>query len=207
MNQRSPNSPPCGQRSTEWNEEQEELARWRAYKLHKELFNKRRRYKDVHGTSFFRCCVTTGAKTHRKRRDDAYKRQDVHGRQRSLDKKDGIIFFDGCRKKTIRKSSEILDIQTASGVVVSNTEAKVYIKETWRLFLGTFGGRISFSAFVGYTMQRAIFLFRGRQERLSGKLFHPLDLLQPKKPLLKKRSGGQNAGLSRTFHGRIERRR
>ena len=32
-------------------------------------------------------------------------------------------------KKTIRQSSTILDIQTANGIVVSDTQAKVYIKE------------------------------------------------------------------------------
>ena len=36
---------------------------------------------------------------------------------------------ESTEKKTIRPSSEILDIQTASGIVVSDTQAKVYIKE------------------------------------------------------------------------------
>ena len=32
-------------------------------------------------------------------------------------------------KKTVRQSSNILDIQTANGIVVLDTQAKVYIKE------------------------------------------------------------------------------
>ena len=38
INGRSPNAPPYDRRSTEWNEEQEEFARHRAYTRHKDLF-------------------------------------------------------------------------------------------------------------------------------------------------------------------------
>ena len=38
-NARNPNSAPCGQRCTEWTEERRKHARYKAYKLHRELFN------------------------------------------------------------------------------------------------------------------------------------------------------------------------
>ena len=40
-----PNAPPYDQRSTKWNEQQEEFARRKAYTLHKELFKKKRTLK------------------------------------------------------------------------------------------------------------------------------------------------------------------
>ena len=49
-NGRCPNAPPCGQMSTEWNEEQEEFARHRAHKLHKKLFKTKGHNKDVQKT-------------------------------------------------------------------------------------------------------------------------------------------------------------
>ena len=51
-NGRSPNAP-YDQTCTEWNEEQEELARHRAYKLHKELNKTKGHCKDVHKKKFF----------------------------------------------------------------------------------------------------------------------------------------------------------
>ena len=44
------------------NEEQEECARHKAYKLHKELFKMKGPYKDVHKTNFCRNYVLTKAK-------------------------------------------------------------------------------------------------------------------------------------------------
>ena len=41
----------------------------------------------------------------------------------------GLSSLNHNEKKTIRRSRTILDIQTASGVVVSDAQAKVYIKE------------------------------------------------------------------------------
>ena len=49
-------------RCTGWNEEQEEFATHRAYKLHKELFKTNEHCKDVHKTNFFRTSITTKAK-------------------------------------------------------------------------------------------------------------------------------------------------
>ena len=48
-----PSAPPHDQRSTEWNEEQEESARHQACKFHKELFKIKGRYQDVHKTNFY----------------------------------------------------------------------------------------------------------------------------------------------------------
>ena len=41
----------------------------------------------------------------------------------------GLSSVNHTEKKTIRRPSSILDIQTANGIVVSDTQAKVYIKE------------------------------------------------------------------------------
>ena len=57
------------------------------------------------------------------------------------------------KEKTIRQSSTILVIETANRIVVSDTQAKVYIKEPWRLSMDTFGERFSVSAIIGKTMQ------------------------------------------------------
>ena len=48
-------------------------------------------------------------------------------------------------KKTIRQSSKILDIQSANGIVVSDTQAIV-------LSVGTLCERFTVSAYVGRTM-------------------------------------------------------
>ena len=61
---------------------------------------------------------------------DTLKRKDVHSRQWRFVTHDQIIFLEKFQgKKTIRQSSTNLDILIASGVVVSDTQAKVYIKE------------------------------------------------------------------------------
>ena len=70
MNGRYPNAPPYDQRSTEWNEEQNEFARHRAYKLHAELFKTKGHCKDVHKTNFFRSYVLTKAGVYRDRVGD-----------------------------------------------------------------------------------------------------------------------------------------
>ena len=62
-NWRSPNAPPYDQRSAGWNEEQEEFARHKAYKLHKEQFRIKGHYSAVHKTDFFRRYVSTRAKS------------------------------------------------------------------------------------------------------------------------------------------------
>ena len=62
-NGRSPNAPPYDQRSTEWNEEQEEFARHEPYNFHKELSKMKGHYRNVHRTNFFRSFVSTKAKT------------------------------------------------------------------------------------------------------------------------------------------------
>ena len=60
------------------------------------------------------------------------------------------LFSLNMRKKTFRQSSTILDIQTANGILVSNTQAKVCIKDKSR---------------EDHAMNWVI-LFRGCQEKL-----------------------------------------
>ena len=60
------------------------------------------------------------------------------------------------KKKTVRQSSTNLDIQTANGIVVSDTQAKVYIQE--------FGAH-PWVQLVDYAINFVI-LTRGRQEKL-----------------------------------------
>ena len=55
-------APPCDQRPAEWNEEQEEFAIHKAYKLHNELFKIKGHNKYFHKTNFFRSYVPTKAK-------------------------------------------------------------------------------------------------------------------------------------------------
>ena len=56
-------------------------------------------------------------------------------------------------KKTIRSSSKDLHIQTATGTVVSITQANVNVRELGVL-MGIVGGELSVSAIVGETMWR-----------------------------------------------------
>ena len=86
-------------------------------------------YKDVHKTNIFRSFVHTEAKstatglaTHSKER--VY----IVDSGSSLHMM-GLSYLNHKEKKSIRQSSNILDIQTASGIVVSDTQPKVYIKE------------------------------------------------------------------------------
>ena len=65
----------------------------------------------------------------------------------------GLSSLNHIEKKTTRQSSKILDMQTASGIVVSDTQAKVYIKKLWRLSTDTLGEIFSVIAIVGKIMQ------------------------------------------------------
>ena len=128
-NDRSPNAPPYDQRSTEWNEKQEKFARHKAYNLHKELFKKKGSYYDVHRTNFFRSYVPTKAKntatsltTHSK---EMIHRVDCDASWHMM----GLSFLNNKGKKTVRRSRKVLDMYTASDIVVSDTQAKNYIKE------------------------------------------------------------------------------
>ena len=61
------------------------------------------------------------------RLDDTYQRTGVHNWPWCVITYDGIT--NNKDKKTVRRSSKILDVETANCVVVSDTQAKVYIKE------------------------------------------------------------------------------
>ena len=97
--------------------------------FHKELFKIKGHYSDVHKTNFFRSYVPTQMK-------NTATGLAIHSNERvytvdsgaSLHTK-GLSSLNEKGKKTIRQSSKILNIQTACGVVVSDTQAKVFIKE------------------------------------------------------------------------------
>ena len=55
----------------------------------------------------------------------------------------GSLSLNNKEKNTLRQSSKILDIQTASGIVVLDTQVKVYMKELGAHLRGTFGGRFT----------------------------------------------------------------
>ena len=72
----------------------------------------------------------------------------------------GLCSLDHGEKKTIRQSSKIMDNQRANGIVVSDTQAKVHIKELGTYLRCTFGERFSVSAIVLKSMQWPwLFLF------------------------------------------------
>ena len=126
---RSPTALPYAQRSTEWNEEDEEFARHGAYKQHKELFKTKRNFSDVDNTIFFRSHVPTQAKnTATGLAIQTTERVYIVDSGASLHMM-GLLSLSKKEKKTVRQSSTILDIQTANGIVVSDTQAKVYIQE------------------------------------------------------------------------------
>ena len=94
----------------------------KAYQHHKELF---RHCNDVHKTNFFRRYVpakANGLTIQTKAR--VYKID----RGASLHMM-ALPSSNNKDKKTVRRSSKILVIQTANSIVVSDTQATVYIKE------------------------------------------------------------------------------
>ena len=101
------------------------LARHRAYKLHKELFKTKAQNKDVHRPNFGNY-VLAKAKNANKSLGDTFQRTNVHRRQWRI-VTDGRNIFTESDYSSIE---QILDVQTANGTVVSDTQAKVYIKES-----------------------------------------------------------------------------
>ena len=161
---RSPNAPPCGQRCTEWNEEQEEFARHGAYILHKELF-KTNHFKDVNKNELLLKLRPCKGAEYRERLGDTVQRKDVRSRQWRFVEYDGIVFSDH-KEKTIRQSSTVLVIQTANRIVVSDTQAKVHIKELGAyLWIHLVKDSPSVYHWEDYAMNLVI-LIRGRQEKL-----------------------------------------
>ena len=79
-NGRSPNAPPYDQRSKEWNEEQDEFAKHKTCKLHKELLKITGHCSDVYKTCFHRLRPYKGEE-YRDRLGHTFQRKDVHSRQ------------------------------------------------------------------------------------------------------------------------------
>ena len=86
-------------------------------------------HSDVHNNKLLQKLRPYKGEEYRDRLSDTFRRKSVQSRQWRFVTYDGAVFFESQRKKTIRQSRTILDIQTASGVVVSDAQAKVYIKE------------------------------------------------------------------------------
>ena len=98
-------------------------------------------YRDVRSSNFFRSYVSTEAKNtanglvrHSKERMSIVDSGDLSHMVE-------LSSLNNNEKETIRRSSKFLDIQTANGIVVSDTQAKV------------FGRRFTISAIVGKIMQ------------------------------------------------------
>ena len=71
----------------------------------------------------------------------------------------GLSSLNSTEKKTIRRSNKILDVQTSKGIVVSDTQAKIYILEL-ALICVHFWWKINHQCCRGKTMQWAwLFLF------------------------------------------------
>ena len=141
-------------------EKQDEFARHKAYKLHKELFTIKGHYADVNKTSFFRNYVLTKAKDTATGLAIPSKGRVYMVDSGALLHMMGLSSLNHKEKKTIRQSNTTRDIQTANGIVVSDTEAKVYIKELGAYPGATFGERFFGIAIVGKPLRWAwLFLF------------------------------------------------
>ena len=113
--------------TTEWNEEQEEFARHKRYTLHTGHIKMKGRCGDVHCTNFFRSYVPTEA---------VVNNLAIHTKGRMYNVDSGASLhmmgsssWTDTERKTIRQASAILDIQTANGIAVSGSHAKLHIKE------------------------------------------------------------------------------
>ena len=135
---------PYDQRSSEWNEEQEEFPRHKAYKLYEELFKIKGHYSDVHKTNWLKSLRPYKCKEYHDRLGDTFQRKVVHCRQWCFVPYDGITFFEQKEKKSIRQSSKSMMFRHGS---------KGLHQGTWRFSLGTFGGRFTVSAIVRKAMQ------------------------------------------------------
>ena len=120
---RFPNAPPYDQRFTEWNEEQEEFARHKACKIHKELFKIKGYSNEVHTTNFFRSYVPAEAKNTATGLATQCKESVCAVDSGASSHLMGLSSLNHKGKKPIRQSSEILNIQTAICIVVSDTPA------------------------------------------------------------------------------------
>ena len=210
--------------STEWNEVQEEFARHKSYKLHKELFNMKGQYSDVHRTNFSRSYVPSTAKKTRQAwryiRKKRCAKSTVALRYIWWDyllcTKKRRILFDSQAKFWIFRPPMALWSQTRKGLH----------QVAWRSSMSTSGGWFT----VGKTMQWArLFFFvavrrnsqtvkRYESNRMQhGELRHRGSSYQAesctihwilasrRKPQGRKRNGGHHVGSVRAFHGWIQR--
>ena len=109
------------------NEKQEEFAR------HTRTSQRALQERTLQGSpqkqNFFRNDVLHKGEEYRDRLRDTRQRKSVHSRQWRCVTYDGLSSLNHQEKKTTRQSNNILEIQTARGIVVSDTQAKVCIKE------------------------------------------------------------------------------
>ena len=105
-----------------------EFARHKAYKLHEELSKIKGHYSDVHKANFFRSYVLAKAKNTATGLATQSKERMYFVDSGASSLLVGLSSLNHKVKKTIRQSSEGLDIQAASGIVVSDTQTKVYIE-------------------------------------------------------------------------------
>ena len=213
------------------NEEQEEFARHKAYKRHKEVYRIQGHHTDVHSANIFRKFVSTQVKTTAKcltiRVEERMYIVDSGASSHLV----GFLSVKTKEKKTSRWSSKNLDIQSANGIVVPDTQAKVYINELRAFLWFTCGGRFTVSAILEKTMQWARLLSvavqanshmikMGESDRMQHRKLSPRSssyqtksctiyriLVGQRKLWARRRSGGHHVGSVKAFHGRIESRR
>ena len=78
----------------------------------------------------------------------------------------GLLSLNTKEKKTVRQSRKILHIETANGIAVSDTQAKVYIKELGAsIWVQVVEDSPSVYRWEDFAMNLVI-LVRGRQEKL-----------------------------------------
>ena len=109
------------------NEKQEEFAR------HTQTSQRALQERTLQGSPqkqyFFRNDVLHRGEEYRDRLGDTCQRKGVRSREWRSVTCDGLSSLNHQEKKTTRQSNNILDVQTARSIVVSDTQAKVCIKE------------------------------------------------------------------------------
>ena len=146
--------PPYDQRSAEWNEEQEEFSRQKAYKLHKGGLQHRRTLQRCPQHKLLQKLRPCTGEEYRDRLGDTFQRKSVHGSQWRFVAYDGIIFAELQSEEdysTVDHNSAYSDRLCQCGL----REHKQM--STWRSFgaylCATFGGTFTVGAIVGKTMR------------------------------------------------------
>ena len=120
----SPNAPTYDRRSTEWNEEQEEFARQKAYKLHKEVFKMKGHLQWCPQNKLLQKLPLCKGEEYRDRLGDTFQRKDVHSWQWGFVTHDGIIFSEWWREEdfsTVKHNSWYPDRQWRCGLRHAST--------------------------------------------------------------------------------------